>query len=127
MNMIVNLDLDSQIPIYEQLKNQIIQGILTGALSNQEQLLSVRQLSADLGINMHTVNKVYKILENEGFLSINKKKGAFVHVDINKVKVNYSEEDLLDAYRQQVLIFKLINGDKKILLNEIHKIWEMEG
>lgn len=72
--MIVNIDLDSPVAIYEQLKAQIIRGIFTGALETGEQLPSVRQLSADLGINMHTVNKVYKILENEGFLSINKKK-----------------------------------------------------
>lgn len=124
--MIVNLDLDSQIPIYEQLKIQIIKGILNGGLSHLEQLPSVRQLSADLGINMHTVNKVYKILENEGFLAINKKKGAFINVDLNKVKANYDEETLIDLLELNAMIFKLVNGDKTYLIKLIDRIWEME-
>lgn len=122
--MIVNLDIDSQIPIYEQLKVQIIKGIIGGELSHLEQLPSVRQLSADLGINMHTVNKVYKILENEGYLAINKKKGAFINVDLNKVKANYDQESLLDLIELNVMILKLVNGNKQNLSKLIDRVWE---
>jgi len=124
--MIVNLDIDSQVPIYEQLKIQIIKGVLSGGLSHLEQLPSVRQLSSDLGINMHTVNKVYKILENEGYLAINKKKGAFINVDLNKVKANYDEESLLESIELNSMIYKLVNGHKDNLTNLINKTWEMK-
>lgn len=120
--MIVNIDLDSQIAIYEQLKNQIIRGILKGELLPGEQLPSVRQLSADLGINMHTVNKVYKILENEGFLSINKKKGAFIHVDINKLRVNYDAEKLVEDIELMIMIYKNIEGDTMSLYNKLREL-----
>ncbi|PZD96375.1 GntR family transcriptional regulator [Paenibacillus sambharensis] len=76
--MIIQLDLESDIPIYRQLVNQIIEGIATGLLNPGEQLPSVRSLAADLGINLHTVNKAYTHLKQEGFLQIHRQKGALI-------------------------------------------------
>lgn len=77
--MIIKIDFESEIPIYEQLGRQIIEGIAKGELKKGEQLPSVRQLAEDIGINLHTVNKVYNILKNEGFLTIDRRKGAMVN------------------------------------------------
>lgn len=76
--MLLLLDLESDTPIYTQLCNQIMIGIAKGELRPGESLPSVRQLAADLEINMHTVNKAYNILKNEGLIVIHKKKGVVV-------------------------------------------------
>lgn len=79
--MIVQLDLESDVPLYTQLNNQIIAGIATGDLQPGEPMPSVRSLAADLGINLHTVNKAYTLLKQEGFLQIHRQKGAVVQVN----------------------------------------------
>lgn len=77
--MFIQLNFNSDIPIYEQLKNEIIIGIAKKRLLPEERLPSVRQLASDIGINLHTVNKAYKQLEEEGFLKIHRQRGAIVH------------------------------------------------
>lgn len=64
--MIIRIEPDSDIPIYIQLTNQIIEGIAKGDLKPGEFLPSVRAFAADLGVNMHTVNKSYHELEKKG-------------------------------------------------------------
>ncbi|MGO4545980.1 GntR family transcriptional regulator [Paenibacillus sp. 2TAB23] len=76
--MILKLDYNSEIPIYVQLRNQIIIGIGVGGLAYGERLPSVRQLADDLGVNAMTVNKAYAILKNEGYISIDRRHGAKV-------------------------------------------------
>lgn len=64
--MIIRIEPESEIPIYIQLTNQIIEGIAKGELKPGESLPSVRTFAADLGVNMHTVNKSYHELEKRG-------------------------------------------------------------
>ena len=77
--MIIQLDLNSEMPLYQQLHDQLILGIASGGLKSGESLPSVRQLGSDLGINLHTVNKVYTMLRQEGFLSVHRQKGVVVN------------------------------------------------
>ena len=77
-HMIIKIALDSDIPIYEQLKRQLIIGIAKGEFKPGEELPSVRQLGGDLGINLHTVNKTYNILKDEGYLTINRRMGTLI-------------------------------------------------
>ncbi|PRY02746.1 GntR family transcriptional regulator [Allonocardiopsis opalescens] len=79
--MILNLDLDSEVPIYQQLRDQIVTGIARGELAAGSPLPSTRQLGVDLGINFHTVNKSYDLLKREGLLRVNRKSGAVVQRD----------------------------------------------
>jgi len=76
--MFVELDLQSEEPIYMQLADQLIEGIASGQLRPGEPLPSVRSLAADLGINLHTVNKAYNVLKQEGFLEVHRKKGVII-------------------------------------------------
>ena len=76
--MIISLDMSSDIPIYVQLRNQIVTGIGRGYLKAGESLPSVRQMAQDAGINSMTVNKTYQILKAEGFIEIDRRKGATV-------------------------------------------------
>jgi DNA-binding transcriptional regulator YhcF (GntR family) len=80
--MIIEINPASTVPIYEQLREQVILGIASGKLSPGEVLPSVRNLGADLGINFHTVNKAYAMLHDEGYIIMNRRLGAVVATDI---------------------------------------------
>lgn len=109
--MVIQVNVQSQVPIYEQLKSQIIKMIIDGELKDGMQLPSVRQLAADLGINLHTVNKSYKILQNEGWITINMKKGTFINSDIDRIKLHYKEEALLEDIEPLLMIYRYVDGD----------------
>ncbi|GHI00810.1 GntR family transcriptional regulator [Neobacillus kokaensis] len=79
--MFLTLDLESEEPIYTQLKHQIIAGIAKKEFSPGEALPSVRSLASDLGINLHTVNKAYQQLKQEGFILIHRQKGVVINPD----------------------------------------------
>ena len=89
--MLLKIDFESEMPIYEQLRRQIIIGIATGELSLGEELPSVRQLGGDIGINLHTVNKTYNILKTEGYLIIDRRKGAMIKDSLPEVNEKYIE------------------------------------
>ncbi|MDI2129110.1 GntR family transcriptional regulator [Yinghuangia seranimata] len=79
--MILNLDLSSEVPIYQQIRDQVVAAIAAGELVAGSPLPSTRQLAGDLGINFHTVGKAYDQLRHEGLLLINRKSGAVVRRD----------------------------------------------
>ncbi|MGG3466858.1 GntR family transcriptional regulator [Neobacillus pocheonensis] len=76
--MIIRIEPESDIPIYTQLTNQIIEGIANGEICPGDSLPSVRAFAADLGMNMHTVNKSYHELEKRGIIEIVPKSGAVI-------------------------------------------------
>ena len=82
--MVIEIDFQSDEAIYLQLRNQIILGIATSMLREGDVLPSVRQLADDIGINMHTVNKAYSVLRQEGFVTIDRRKGAVISLDVDK-------------------------------------------
>ena len=77
--MILEVDFNSEEALYIQLRNQIIVGIATNRLKEGESLPSVRQLAESIGINMHTVNKAYTVLKQEGFVKVDRRRGANLH------------------------------------------------
>ena len=76
--MIVEIDFNSEEALYIQLINQIIIGIATDQIREGDTLPSVRQLADNIGINMHTVNKAYSVLKQEGFLRVDRRRGAVI-------------------------------------------------
>ena len=89
--MLLKINFESDMPIYEQLRRQIIIGIAAGELDIGEELPSVRQLGGDIGINLHTVNKAYNILKSEGYLIIDRRKGAMVKDNLPVLGEEYLE------------------------------------
>ena len=83
--MILEIDFHSEEALYMQLRNQIVIGIATSQLLAGESLPSVRQLADMIGINMHTVNKAYALLRQEGYVKLDRRRGAVVAVDIDKL------------------------------------------
>jgi GntR family transcriptional regulator len=76
--VIIQLDLQSDVPIYTQLVHQIIEGIASGRLQPGEPLPSVRSLASDIGVNLHTVNKAYTLLKQEGYIQVHRQKGVVI-------------------------------------------------
>lgn len=76
--MLLSIDLQSETPIYTQIAESIIEGIARGELMKGEGLPSVRALAVDLGVNLHTVNKAYQLLKQEGYVQINRKQGVVI-------------------------------------------------
>ena len=76
--MLLRIKPESEIPIYVQLRDQIVSGIASGELKQGDQLPSVRELARDLGVNYHTVNKAYSLLREEGYVKVYGRKGVVV-------------------------------------------------
>lgn len=97
--MLIKLDLQSNLPLYTQLKNQIIEGIAKGDFRPGDPLPSVRTMAADLGINLHTVRKAYQELQQENLLLIHRQKGVVINPDgIPRADSRY-EEHLKESLR----------------------------
>ena len=87
--MRIKLDFNSPEAIYIQLRNQIVMQIAQEQLHEGDSLPSVRGLAGELGVNMHTVNKAYAMLRQEGYLKLDRRKGAVISVQIS----DKSEDD----------------------------------
>lgn len=97
--MFVRIDFDSDEAFYIQLRNQIIMGIAMSELQQGESLPSVRDLADSIGINMHTVNKAYATLKQEGYVRLDRRRGAVIAVDANRL---IAEQELKEQLRTVV-------------------------
>lgn len=113
--MVIEIDFNSDEAIYVQLMNQIIFGIATSRLQEGDQLPSVRQMADTIGINMHTVNKAYSLLRQEGFVSIDRRRCAIIAVDVNKIKA-------LEEMKQNLMIALARGCCKNITRAEVHDL-----
>ena len=121
---LLEIDFNSEEAIYMQLRNQIILGIATYRLQDGDTLPSVRQMAECIGINMHTVNKAYAVLRKEGIVSIDRRKGAVICIDSNKLLA-------LEEMRQNLYIIlakgrchNISRQEAHRLLDEIYDMWE---
>jgi len=113
--MYIEIDFNSDEALYLQVRNQIIIGIATSQFQEGDTLPSVRQLADTIGINMHTVNKAYSVLKQEGFVKVDRRKGAVIAIDIDKIQ---AKEDL--KRDMQVLLAK--SSCKQISREEVHAL-----
>ncbi len=94
--MIIRIDELSDVPIYQQLRNQIVMGISSGELKSGEQLPTVRNLALEMGINTMTVSKAYQLLKTEGYIMTDRKNGARIRTEIKK------EASISDANKSEL-------------------------
>ena len=76
--MLLHLNFGSDVPIYMQIRNQIVMGIAEGKLQTGEKLPTIRALSEECGINMMTVSKAYQLLKQEGYIQTDRRSGAII-------------------------------------------------
>lgn len=122
--MIIQLDMQSDVPIYNQLMNQIIEGIASGSLKPGDPLPSVRSMASDIGINLHTVNKAYTLLKQEGFIQIHRQKGVVIQPD-TMPGVTPEYQDKRDAYLKPIIAEAICRGitEEQLLqiVRDMHK------
>ena len=82
--MILRIDMTSDIPIYQQIRNQIVFAVAKGELKPGDDLPTVRQLAQDIGVNPMTVNKAYALLKEEGIIIIDRRHGAQISAENNR-------------------------------------------
>ena len=124
--MILNLDFNSDVPIYAQIKEQIIKSIATGDLKLNESLPSVRNMAEEIGVNLHTVNKSYNLLKDEGYINIDRRKGAIVkELPLDKTDDNITKiKSMLDLL---VAESYLLGMSREEFLNYSNKLFDEYG
>ena len=98
-----------------QLRNQIILGIATSQFQEGDMLPSVRQLAENIGINMHTVNKAYTVLKQEGYVKVDRRRGAMIAIDIDKMQA-------LNEVRREMQVTLAKASCKNISREEVHAL-----
>lgn len=117
---IIIIDSRSPKPIYEQIKDNIKQLIVTGALSEGEKLPSVREMAQSTSINPNTIQKAYRDLENEGFIYSVPGKGSFV-ASPPKKKNPERIESLISSVEAGVRELYYLGMTKKEILELVEK------
>lgn len=125
--MVIEIDFNSDEAIYVQLMNQIIMGIATSRLQEGDPLPSVRQLADTIGINMHTVNKAYSLLKQEGFVTIDRRKGAIIAVDADKIKAMEEMKENLMVALARGCCRNVTRAEVHTLIDEIFDEYGIDG
>ena len=94
----ITIDRNLKTPVYEQVANQTRRLIASGVLRPGLVLPSVRQLAVDLGVNLNTIAKAYRLLETEGFLVIRDRAGVAVAAPASEIE-HFARSKLLDQLR----------------------------
>ena len=84
--MIIVLQDGSEIPVFKQIRNQIVMGISDGRLAPGEKLPTVRALAEEIGINSMTVSKAYQLLKQEGYIITDRRNGVRVKENIEQTR-----------------------------------------
>ena len=113
--MIIKIDFEREEAIYIQLRNQIIMGIATDRIREGDSLPSVRQLAENIGINMHTVNKAYAVLKQEGYIKLDRRRGAVIALDIDKLRS-------IEHLREELSVLLARSVCKNVSREEVHAL-----
>ena len=127
MYMYIEIDFNSDEALYLQLRNQIIIGIATSQYQEGDTLPSVRQLADTIGINMHTVNNAYSVLKQEGFVKVDRRKGAVISVDIDKLQAIEELKKDLQVVLAKSRCKKVSKQEVHALIDEIYQNYEDNG
>ena len=113
--MIIEIDFNSDEALYLQLRNQIIMGIATSQFHEGDSLPSVRQMADIIGSNMHTVNKAYTVLRQEGYVKVDRRKGAVIAIDVDRIRT-------LEELKKELQVILAKGSCKNITREEVHAL-----
>lgn len=111
--MFIEIDFNSDEALYLQVRNQIILGIATSQYREGDSLPSVRQLAETIGINMHTVNKAYTVLKQEGYVKVDRRRGAVIALDVDRMQA-------MEELKRELQVILAKSFCKNISVAEIH-------
>ena len=124
MNFIISNN--SDIPIYQQIKNEIINSISNNELKENDMLPSIRNLAKDLRISILTVKKAYDELEQEAYIKTVQGKGTFI-TSRNKALIREKQISTIEKHIEQIVnIAKISNISKKDVIDLFNYMYEEE-
>lgn len=122
--MIMKLDFASSVPIYQQVRDQIVQAIADEIFKDGDRLPTVRSLAQETGINTMTVNKAYQLLKQEGYIITDRRNGAMVC--FKKKMENGISEELKESFRLIIAEAKIAGVKEEELLTLCQKLYRRE-
>ena len=118
----LQLDLQSRLPLYEQIKRQISQQILDGTLKPDDQLPSIRQVARKTGINPNTVQKAYQGLEQDGLIYSVPSRGSYVSADT--LGVEQLQKETKEALKKAVVTAHRASISKGKVLDVVNQVYK---
>lgn len=122
--MLLHLDFNSDVPIYQQIRDQIVVGIASGALPAGQCLPTIRALAEEAGINMMTVSKAYQLLKQEGYIHTDRRSGATVAPRAGGARPG---ADTLRGLKLRLSELRLAGLDREQVLELCAKLYDEEG
>lgn len=122
--MLLQLRFDSDVPIYQQIRDQIVVGIADGHLQPGQQLPTIRALAAETGVNMMTVSKAYQLLKQEGYLQTDRRNGTVVS---GRRPPGQLEEATLRALRVSLSELRLAGLSKDDVIRLVERLYTEGG
>ena len=121
--MLLQLDFNSERPIYQQIRDQIVVGIAQGVLSPGEKLPTVRALADEAGVNMMTVSRAYQLLKQEGYITTDRRSGTVVSAR----EAQTVPEQTVGRLKLAVSELRVAGWQKEQVLELCQKLYEQEG
>lgn len=125
-DIFAQMDFSGEEALYQQLVDQIIKGIATGDLVEGQSLPSVRQMAVVIGMNMHTVNKAYGLLRQQGFVTIDRRHGAVVRVNRDQSLARQELMEGLSMALARCSCRALSRDEVHELVDRVYDIYEEE-
>ena len=122
--MYITIDFNSNEAIYVQLCNQIIMQIATEQIREGDNLPSVREMADNIGINMHAVKKAYSILKQQGYLTLDRRKGAVISLNPDKYKAMMELQNTLRVLMAQAICKDISRDEVHDLIDVIFDEWK---
>lgn len=119
--MVIEIDFNSDEALYMQLRNQIILGIASSQFQEGEALPSVRQLADRIGINMHTVNKAYSVLKQDGFVKVDRRRGAVIALNVDKLRTMEEMQNELQVIIAKAKCKGITREEIHVLVDELYE------
>ena len=117
----------SSVPIYEQIKEQIIEQIMNDELKEDEMLPSIRSLSKDIKISLMTIKKAYDQLESDGYIVSITGKGTFVAPRNNNLVKEHAQKEIEDNIQKAIELAVRYDISKDEIIDLVNVLYEVDN
>ena len=120
--MIIAVDPGRPLPVYEQVREQVVRMVAAGTLRPGTRLPTIRQLALDLGLAKGTVAKAYELLESDSVIETRGRKGSFV-LDVKPAAARDQRVGLKDAADALVIVARQLGADEDAAVDALRRAW----
>ena len=118
--MLLQLDFSGDVPIYQQIRNQVVMAIAAEQLKAGDRLPTIRALAEEAGVNMMTVSKAYQLLKQEGYITTDRRSGATVR----RQNAASLTRDTVEGLRLRICELRLAGLDREEILKLCERLYE---